>query len=253
MLLSSALLTRHDFAHGFFTRRGGVSGGLYASLNFAASTGDDPANVRENVSRAASALRVTPARLYFLSQVHGTTAVRLGGADPREDLLVVEGDATFSTIGGVACGVRSADCGTILIGDRTTGAALAIHAGWRGTELGVVESAVMALRQALGDAGDLIAAVGPLIETCCFEVGRDVAERLAAVSAVGEGAIDRQRSKPHVDLRRILGAKLEALGLSDDAIDHVRGCTVCDPERFFSYRRDGKASGRLLSAIVARD
>jgi YfiH family protein len=252
MRQTSNLLSQHGFAHGFFSRRGGVSEGSYATLNFAASTGDDPDRVRENVSRAATELGIGPERLYFLSQVHGTVAVRLTGTEARDDVVRMEGDATFSTARGVACGVSSADCGTILIGDRETGAVLAIHAGWRGTEIGVVESAVFALRQALGKEGDLIAAIGPHIEVCCFEVGADVAERLARSSSLGEGAVDRLSEKPHVDLRRILEAKLVALGFATDAIDHVRGCTVCDAERFFSYRRDGKLSGRLLSAIVSR-
>jgi len=252
MRLLSQELSRHGFVHGFFSRRGGVSSGPYATLNFAASTGDDPSNVSENVARAARELEVPAERLYFLSQVHGTHAVRLRGDEAREQVLFVEGDATFSTVSGVACGVRSADCGTLLIGDRASGAALAIHAGWRGTEIGVVEAAVATFREALGTDGDLIAAIGPHIEVCCFEVGDDVAKRLADSSPAGETVVDRTREKPHVDLRKILEAKLIRLKFRPEAIDHVRGCTVCDEERFFSYRRDGKASGRLLSAIVAR-
>jgi len=153
---------------------------------------------------------------------------------------------------GVACGVRSADCGTLLIGDRVSGAVCAVHSGWRGTVQGAAAAGVRALRELVGAEGDLVVAVGPLIEACCFEVGDDVAAELAACSSRGEQAVDRSREKAHVDLRSILDAQLAEVGIASHAIDHVRGCTVCDRERFFSFRRDGKESGRLLSAVVAR-
>jgi YfiH family protein len=223
-----------------------VSPDPYATLNFAASTGDDPANVAANLERASALLGVE--RIGFLSQVHGTHAVRLDGREDPRELVRVEGDATFSTVEGVACGVRSADCGTILAGDRETGAVVAIHAGWRGTELGVVEAGIAALREAIGSRGDIVAAIGPLIESCCFEVGADVAARLASCSALRERAIvKRVGEKAFVDLRAILEQKLSALGVETD---QVRGCTVCDRARFFSYRREGKVSGRMLAAIV---
>jgi YfiH family protein len=253
LALSSERLIRAGFAHAFFLRTGGVSAGAYASLNFAASTGDDPANVERNLGLAATELGVRRERIYFLSQVHGIGSVRLDGTEDPRKMVKVEGDATFSTTAGVACAVRSADCGTILAGDRRSGAVVAIHAGWRGTELGVVEAGFRALREALGAEGDLVVAVGPLIEKCCFEVGLDVAARLASCSPLGEDAIARRAGeKAFVDLRAILGAKLEALGVKRDAIDQVGGCTVCDRERFFSYRRDGQKSGRMMAAIVAR-
>jgi YfiH family protein len=251
MLVTSPLLSRNGFRHAFFTRQGGVSEGVYATLNFAVSTGDEPGRVRQNVALAAAALGVPAARLYFLSQVHGTGVVALSGEEDREAVVHVEGDATLTLRPGIACGVRSADCGTILVGDLRSGAVAAIHAGWRGTEAGVVEAAIDALTRATSGAVELVAAVGPLIEACCFEVGHDVADRLAACSALGEAAVTRRPEKAHVDLRAILGEKLRAKGIAAGAIDHVRGCTVCDAQRFFSFRRDGKASGRLLSAIVA--
>lgn len=248
--LTSPLLASSGFSHGFFTRQGGVSPAPFDSLNAAASVGDDPTNVRTNVGRAAEALGVHPAKLYYLSQVHGVVAVTLTGSEVPDDVVQLRGDITVSRAPSVACGVRSADCGTLLIGDRVSGAVCAVHSGWRGTVQGAAAAGIAALRELIGDKGDLVVAVGPLIESCCFEVGDDVASELAACSSRGEEAVDRSREKPHVDLRAILDAQLAAVGV--DAIEHVRGCTVCDRERFFSFRRDGKQSGRLLSAIVAR-
>lgn len=257
MGLASPLLDAAGFSHAFFTRRGGVSAAPFATLNFAAKTGDAPEHIQENLARAAAWLGVPAGRVYFASQVHGVVALEIDGAEDRAAFARREADATFALERGFACGVRSADCGTILVGDRASGAALAIHAGWQGTELGVVGASIAALRASLARSSsrepDLVAAVGPHIEACCFEVDVDVAARLAACSSLGERAIDRAAgSKRFVDLRRILTEQLAASGVARDRVDHVRGCTKCDAERFFSYRRDGKVGGRLLSAVVSR-
>ena len=109
-------------------------------------------------------------------------------------------------------------------------------------------------KKALGapEQAEIVAAVGPHIEGCCFEVGDDVAAQLAACSSLGERALIRGGARARVDLRRIIHAQLEAAGIAAGAIDDVPGCTVCDRDRFFSYRRDGQVGGRLLSAIAVR-
>lgn len=249
--LASAALTQAGFSHAFFTRAGGVSRPPWDTLNFAAGTGDDPAAVRENFDRAAQILGVTASRLYVVSQVHGVAARVIGAGEDREELLRAVADITLSRAPGVACGVRTADCVPILIADRTTGAVAAIHSGWKGTVASAAAAGVRALRDLIGARGDLLAAIGPHIETCCFEVGADVATELAACSSLGETAVlMASGEKPHVNLRAIVRAQLEAEGLAATAIDDVRGCTVGDRDRFHSFRRDGKVGGRLLSAIV---
>lgn len=251
-LLTSALLTGAGFRHAFFTREGGVSPPPFDSLSFAPSVGDDPEAVRENFRRAAAMLGVEPARIFVLSQVHGVVARLIGAGDDRDDVVREAGDITLSRVRGVACGVRSADCVPVLVGDRASGAVAAIHSGWRGTTLNAAAAGVAALRALVGAEGDLVAAVGPHIERCCFEVGDDVAAELAACSPLGDGAVIRDPGKrPRVDLRAIVRAQLEAIGLAPSAVDDVVGCTVCDRERFHSHRRDGAKSGRMLSAIVA--
>lgn len=251
--LLSLLLHREGFRHAFFTRQGGVSAKPFDSLNFSKRVGDSEASVRDNLRLAAGALSVDVSRLYFLSQVHGTEVVHLTGKEDRDEVVHRTGDVTLSVSPKVACGVRVADCVPILIADRHSGATAAVHSGWQGTVLDVACAAVAGLRKLIGGEGDLIAAIGPHIERCCFEVGEDVAERLSACAPFESGIIDRSLGpKPHVDLRAIVRSQLRALGLGDDAIDDVRGCTRCDSSRFFSYRRDKDKSGRHLAAIVTR-
>lgn len=249
---ASRLLHAAGFTHAFFTRLGGVSKFPLDSLNIAAATtGDDPAAVQENVRRCATTLGVGLEQLYFVSQIHGTNAVCLDGSEQRDEVLLRRADITASGTPGVACGVRSADCVSILLADRRSGAVTAVHSGWLGTVADAVGSGVKVLRSLAPDA-DIVAAIGPHIEQCCFEVDNDVAQRLADASTLGVSVIDRSRAKPHVNLRRIIRAQLVAAGVDDAQIDDVPGCTMCNAERYFSYRRDADKSGRMLAAIVAR-
>lgn len=248
--LESALLRDAGFRHAFFTRNGGVSSGAYASLSFSIAAGDSAENVRENLARAGQALGVDTPRILFLSQVHGSVTHTLLGGEDQASVLKLEGDALLSRAAGLACAVRTADCVPVLLADRRSGAVAAAHAGWRGAVAGVVASAVRGLR-ALWPEADLIAAIGPHISQAAFEVSPDVAEAILRAST-DPGIVDRTRAKPHLDLRRMLRAELRSLGLADQAIDDVWGCTVSESSRFFSFRRDGKASGRHLSAIVPR-
>lgn len=264
--LTSALLARHGFRHGFFTRAGGVSPDPFASLSFSLSVGDAPANVAENRRRAASALGVPPERLLYASQVHGATALLVGERATFDEVVLEEADALVSEAKGVACGVRTADCVPILVGDPETGAVAAVHAGWRGVVANVTASALErlgaecpALRSGAGVAR-LVAAIGPHISQAAFEVSDDVAELLAGTwREAGGGTSDevllgcgQPGARPRVDLRRLVREQLRAAGLDDARIEDVPGCTFGDPSRFFSYRRDGQRTGRHLSAIVAR-
>jgi YfiH family protein len=184
--------------------------------------------------------------------VHGRDVIVIRGAEERAHVLSQKADAVVTAASGVACGVKVADCVPVLVADRASGAVGAIHSGWQGTEMNVVGAGIGALRAEIGAPGDLVAAIGPHIEVCCFEVGDDVAERLRAV-APNVDAADRSRgARPHVDLRKIVRAQIAALGIDEADIDDVRGCTKCDAARFFSYRRDRENSGRLLAAIAAR-
>ena len=250
-LLQSPHLSREGFRHAFFTRRGGSSKAPYDSLHFGL-VGHDGRDLAANVQAAAGALGVPVERLYVVTQVHGREAIALRGDEARDEVQQRRADVVLSRTAGVACAVKIADCVPVLVADRKSGAVAAIHSGWQGTVANVVEAGISALRREVGEVGDLVAAIGPHIESCCFEVGDDVAHELAA-RAPGVDVIDRHRGpRPHVDLRKIVRAQLVALGVTNASIDDVPGCTKCDADRFFSFRRDREASGRLLSAIVAR-
>jgi YfiH family protein len=249
--LESSLLSAAGFRHAFFCRRGGVSEGPYESLNFSVAVGDAPENVSQNLALAAEALAVEKQRIFFLSQVHGVVARVLDGTQTVEAVRTLEGDALSSRCTDLACGVRTADCIPLLVADRRSGAVTAIHAGWRGVVRGVVEAGLDSVRSLSGANAELVVAIGPHIRQDAFEVSEDVARELESSSPVG-GVVDRTRKKPHVSLVRIVGGKLAALGIPDASIDDVGGCTLTEAERFFSFRRDGRVSGRLLSAIVPR-
>jgi YfiH family protein len=180
---------------------------------------------------------VNAARIVQVKQVHGAR-VAFAGEDMGEADAIV-GRFAHDADGALAIGVRVADCVPVLVGDEETGDVAAIHAGWRGVEAGVIGAALDAL-----GARSPVAAIGPCIEACCFEVGSDVAARLGFVVREGNG-------KAFVDLRAAVRAQLQRSGVRDDHIDDVPGCTKHEA-RFHSYRRDGANSGRMLAAIATR-
>jgi YfiH family protein len=245
-LLRSTVLTDAGFVHGFSSRLGGVSKAPYESLDFALLR--DPEGLRENQARLAAELGVSVSSLYQVTQVHGDAVVVADG-DPAE-LVKREADALVAEPGtGHAALVRVADCVPVLLADPASGRVAAIHAGWRGFAEGVVPRALSRLATAPG-AGrphQFVAAIGPCIGPCCFEVETHVADRIMH-AAQEHVEVRRAFPKAFVDLRRAVRAQLEPVGVT---VEDVGGCTRCDAERFYSFRRDGERSGRLVGAIVA--
>ncbi|HVH41293.1 MAG TPA: polyphenol oxidase family protein [Labilithrix sp.] len=254
-LLRSNVLAQAGFSHGFTTRLGGVSPKPYDTLDFAVLR--DPAALRENQIRLARAVGIEVDRLHQAMQVHGSTVLVAGG-DPTAT-LALDADALVAEPGtGHAVAVRVADCVPVLVADPRSGRVAAAHAGWRGAVAGVIHASVRRLVEGpgAGSTSSFVAAIGPSIGPCCFEVGSDVGDRIAKASTP-DVVVRRDGEKVFVDLRLAVRAQLRSLGLADDAIEDVPGrgrdgCTRCDRERFYSYRRDGDASGRLLAVIVAR-
>jgi YfiH family protein len=249
MHLRSPRLTEAGFRHAFFTRAGGVSSDAYASLNFSYAVGDEPSNVDENLRRAGESLGLPAERVFFAAQVHGNDVLELTGDEAQIDVVLREADALVSAEHSLGCGVRTADCVPILIADPDTGRVAAVHAGWRGLVKGVIETAAGRLG---GTPGHWVAAIGPHISVDAFEISDDVAEQLSDASNAPNAIVRAPGRKPHANLRAIAQAQLETLGVPPQQIDQVLGCTLSQPERFFSYRRDGKASGRHLSVIVPK-
>lgn len=219
------------YAVAFTTREGGVSEGVYASLNLGLLTADDPGRVEENRRLACTALGADPARLALNHQQHGAEILRAeAGVHGRP------ADALWTDEPGLPVLALGADCLPLaLVRTAGTPAVAVVHAGWRGLLAGVVERAAAAL------GGPLAAAVGPAIGPCCYEVGPEVREPLAArygAAAVRGG---------HADLRA--AAELALRGASVQRVDHVEHCTACDA-RFFSHRRDAGLTGR--QGVLAR-
>lgn len=251
-ILRSALLDAHRFAHGFSLRTGGVSEGAFESLNLARTVGDDPAHVAENVRRFCSELGADASRLYEVSQVHGRNVVCVDAEEAVGDVRSIEADGLVTGVRGHAIAVRTADCVPILLGHPRSGAVAAVHAGWRGVVARILDVAVAHLGEHHGaPASELVAAIGPHIRVESFEVGPEVASRIAA-EAHGEAVVLEREPRPHVDLARAVRAQLVHAGLAGDHVDDVGGCTLSEPTRFFSHRRDAGHTGRMLSAILAR-
>lgn len=249
--LQSALFRGAGFRHAFFTRQGGVSAGPFESLNFSVSVGDDPLKVEENLRRAAQVLGVSRSALYFASQVHGTHVEALRGDELVADVIQRQADALLSATPGVACSVRSADCLPVLFADPRSRTVAAAHAGWRGLVRGVLIETLQQLVQRGCRADEILVAIGPHISVSAFEVSPEVAAEIQA-AAPGKTVVSYEfGSRPHCDLRSVARAQLLTEGVVDAHVDDVLGCTMSDSAKFFSYRRDGKTSGRHLSSIVA--
>lgn len=247
-LLRSELLTAHGFVHGFSLRTGGTSRAPFDSLNLGRALGDEAAAVEANHTIFAEAVGYRPGALFEVSQVHGDR-VRVVSAE--EDPTIVrqeEADALVARSPGVAIGVRVADCVPVLLACRATGSVAAVHVGWRGAVAEILARALSALE---ATPRDVIACLGPHIRVSAFEVGPDVAVTLAAAAPTAD-VIDDSRERPHVDLSALIRSQLLGLDLSPEAVDDVGGCTFGEAIRFFSYRRDGRATGRHVAAIVSR-
>lgn len=238
--------------HGFFSRQGGVSGGVYASLNCGPGSRDDPANVKDNRARVAEILGVEPNNLLSLYQKHSAEAVI---ADkPWKDGKSPEADAMVTATPGLALGVLTADCAPVLLCDGEARVIGAAHAGWRGALSGIVEATVAAMVKLGARPERICAAIGPAISQKAYEVGSDYKEGFLAEEPVSEAFFitDESSGEPHFDLSGYVAERLARAGVS--AIDDLGLCTYCDETRLFSYRRSQHHGeddyGRQISAIV---
>ncbi|MBI1186479.1 MAG: peptidoglycan editing factor PgeF [Alphaproteobacteria bacterium] len=249
---SVALAALPGVRHGFFGRAGGVSEGVYSSLNAGPGSRDAPEAVAENRRRIAAAMGVASERLVSLHQVHSATAVRIDGpwrgARPEADALV-------TTEKGLALTALAADCAPVLLVDAQAGVIGAAHSGWRGALGGVLEAVVSTMQAAGGEPKRIVAAIGPCIRQPSYEVGPDFEVQFLQVD---QGAArffkpgSKSREKRQFDLPGYVGARLEAAGvgrLETLAID-----TYSEDAALFSHRRnthDGASDyGRNCAAIV---
>ena len=235
MKLGSSLLAAiPGLRHAFFTREGGVSDGLYASLNGGLGSQDDPAKVAENRRRMAEAMGVTPAHFLGVFQIHSPDAVVAdgpwqSGSRPRADAIVTRTE-------GIAIGVTAADCGPILLADPNARVIGAVHAGWKGALTGIVESTVEAMEKLGAERSGMVAAIGPLIRQHSYEVGAEFVERFLQVDTENALFFIPAAREGHAmfDLAGFIRMRLENAGVL--MIDDV-GIDTYSDERCYSYRR----------------
>ncbi|MEM6484166.1 MAG: peptidoglycan editing factor PgeF [Pseudomonadota bacterium] len=227
-------------------RAGGVSAGVYSSLNIAFHVGDAEHCVRRNREALKSACDGVTT-IFWLKQIHGSELVR--ARTDQEDNEEIAADASWTMESGLACAVMTADCLPILVTDRTGSFVAAIHAGWRGMAAGILEKAIAAFP---GDPAEYLCWLGPAIGQSAYEVGPEVVTALGVSPSVfassDEIAIASEVGSDRylVDLKRAARSRLVREGVGD--IRTVSCCTYADSDRYFSYRRDGN-TGRQASLI----
>jgi hypothetical protein len=238
--------------HAFFSRRGGVSEGIYASLNGGVGSADDQAHVAENRRRMTARLGVAPDALASLYQVHSADVVTVERAWSHGERPKADGMVTNRP--GLALGIATADCGPVLFADAQGGVIGAAHAGWKGAFTGVLEATVAGM-EALGARRERIVAVlGPTIGAAAYEVGPEFVARFTEADPAHARYFAPSAREGHAmfDLPAFIGARLAAAGIG--AFTNLGLCTYADPERFYSYRRTTHRGepdyGRLISAIA---
>ncbi len=230
--ITSPKLEAAGFCHAFFTSEGGVSTGRYASLNLSETVGDSPADVEENLTRAANWLRLAPSELCWQRQVHGRDVVVLRGTESSLEVRSMNGDAVIVTGARLAACVRTADCVPVLIADQELGHVAAVHAGWRGIVTGVLPETLARLFELGSQPACLIAAIGPHIRVGAFEVSEEVGQRINAATPHIDVIHRDVGDRPHVALVESVAEQLRILGLKNEQIDDVGGCTFADSNRF---------------------
>jgi YfiH family protein len=250
-LTDARLAALTGIRHGFFTRAGGVSAGIYAGLNCGVGSKDERAHVMENRARVARALGADPDRLAAPYQVHGTDTAVVeaawpAGKGPKADALVTDRP-------GIALAVGTADCGPVLLADAEARVVAAAHAGWRGARAGILESVIAAMEARGARRERIVAALGPTIGQANYEVGPELVAAFLADDPANDRFFRPSAREGHslFDLPAYIVTRLTAAGVSAASLGLD---TYADPERFFSFRRAthlGEADyGRQLSAIV---
>jgi len=252
MLQAAALSALAGVRHAFFTRQGGVSEGVYASLNAGIGSHDDPAKVAENRARMAAALGIGAESLLTAYQIHSPKAVVVDAAwglkeRPRADALVTARP-------GLAIAITTADCGPVLLADRAAQVIGAAHAGWRGAAAGVLEATVEAMERCGADRRRIVAALGPMIRQPSYEVGPELVRAFNSEEKDNERFFKPAARAGHAlfDLASYIAARLARTGIQQ--VEDLGHCTYSDPARFFSYRRSTHSGesdyGRHISAIA---
>ncbi|MBT8492408.1 MAG: peptidoglycan editing factor PgeF [Deltaproteobacteria bacterium] len=244
----SHLIDESVFTHGFPERHGGLSKDLRTSLNVGYRWGDDESVVIDNRRLVAQSVGYDPQQLVVTKHVHGTRVWTVGGELPDPP----EYDGLVTDQVGPVLGAFAADCVPIVFGDPDARVCGALHAGWRGTVNGAAVEVVKAMKALGADPERIRVALGPSIGPCCFEVGPEVVAEFRSKLGEVAGLVVAGPNKEHIDLRIANRFLLERAGVAPEHIDDSPPCTKCNPERFFSYRRDGFLGGVHMGFIGLR-
>jgi len=241
--------------HGFTTRKGGLSGGPFSSLNLGRTSGDQIELVRRNRELLGDIFGYVPRESIDL--VHGKDVHVLkegaSSADPfgvpRPDLI--EADAVVTSLAGLQLSVFYADCVPIFIIDRARPAIGLVHAGWRGTVGNVVGETIDAMKREYGsDMENCLFAIAPSIGPCCFAVDEDVASQFVETFREWKDLMVTTANKCHIDLWEINRRLILSKGVPERNVVKASLCTACNDELFFSYRRDRRITGRMAATIA---
>ncbi len=239
---------RSKLLHGFLGRRGGKSSGAFLGLNVSLNVGDDPQIVKDNICDLKRAVGVHDLRIVTMKQVHGDRIVEVQDKSQKE---VGEADGMVTKEKEVFLGILTADCVPVLFCAPEAKVVAVVHAGWRGTLLGLAPKMVSHLKNRFGvESSSIEAALGPAIGPCCYEIGADVADPVQKKwGALANKALRTNEGKTFLDLKGLNTALLQESGIPAENISQVGSCTACSTEDFFSYRRDGGKTGRQISFI----
>lgn len=253
-MLACRPLDEAGFVNGFSTRIGGVSAFPAGDLNLAGYDEDAAANIEENRRRFLSVFGGVP-KLSTVWQVHGDS-VKVISTDAEADTTDERHDAIVSDMAGLLVGVKTADCVPVLIGDPTSGAYAAVHAGWRGTASSIVERALAKMKELYGsEPRQMVAAIGPAATCRGYEIGQDVIDAFEGFSSAGKYFTPTREGHALVDLIAANRDQLINVGVEEENIYTSPFCTMSHTDLFFSYRIEKKKygkTGRLLSVIGRR-
>ncbi|MCR4585540.1 MAG: peptidoglycan editing factor PgeF [Lachnospiraceae bacterium] len=243
------------FPHGFSTRRGGVSNGIFESLNLGMNRGDDEKNVKENYRRFFAACGIETGKFVCGKQVHGKNVLIVGAEDARaaygyDELF--EADAYVTKEAGVPLAVFTADCIPLLLADEKNRVAAAVHSGWRSTVLDIEKYTVEKMCSLGAETEQIRACIGPAIGRCCFEVGAEVIEAVRELlkDEASELYTKKDNGKYMLDLKGVLEKCLLRSGLKAGNIELIDECTMCMPDKYWSHRYTLGERGSQAAVIM---
>jgi hypothetical protein len=251
MFFSNQLKKNSNLNHCFFSRKNGISKGIYNSLNCGLGSKDDRKNVIQNINIVCKKLNFKKKTIITLNQIHSNRAVCFNSSKEVKDKMV--GDAIVTKIKNIGIGILTADCAPILFYDFKKKIIGCAHVGWKGALSGIIENTIDKFLKLNSNTKDIIAAIGPCINHRNYEVGFDFYKKFIDQSKINKKFfIVSKNKKYYFDIRSYINTKLVKLGIKN--IDHIEIDTFSDKENFFSYRRSKKDNdkdyGRCISVII---